>query len=351
MNGMLVSPQDSYIGTLIPTVDAESLVKLMPKTEPLCTSTKLNLRDRVLGKVEKNSFIALPGKGDHSRLLPWITMNSHPGWFDGEFYSKGGVADSGVCRASVQFSCSVLSKSFRTHGLQHAVLPVHHQLLELVQTPPTSSSSVAPFSSYLKSFPASESFLRSQFLTSGGQSIGASASVLPMNIPVLISFRISWFDLPAGQGALKSLLQHHSLKASILQHSALFMVQLSHPYMITGKTIALTRWTFVGKVIPLLFNMLSRLVITFLPRSKRLLISWLQSPSAVIVEHKKIKFVLNQLFHSPLSLSSRGSLVPLRFLPLEWYHCISEVVDISPGSFDSSLCFIQPGISHDVLWI
>ena len=74
----------------------------MPKTEPLCTSTKLNLRDRVLGKVEKNSFIALPGKGDHSRLLPWITMNSHPGWFDGEFYSKGGVADLGVCRASVQ---------------------------------------------------------------------------------------------------------------------------------------------------------------------------------------------------------------------------------------------------------
>ena len=141
------------------------------------------------------------------------------------------MADSGVCRASVQFSRSVLSKSFRTHGLQHAMLPVHHQLPELVQTHPTISSSVAPFSSYLKSFPASESFLRSQFFTSGGQSIGASASVLPMNIPVLISFRIDLFYLPAGQGALKSLLQHHSLKASIPQHSALFMVQLSHPYM------------------------------------------------------------------------------------------------------------------------
>ena len=96
-------------------------------------------------------------------------------------------------------------------------------------------------------------------------------------------------DLLAVQGTLKSLLQHHSSKASILQHSAFFTVQLSHPYMTTGKTIALTRWTFVGKIMSLLFNMLSRLVKTFLPRSKRLLISWLQSPSAVILELKKIK--------------------------------------------------------------
>ena len=99
----------------------------------------------------------------------------------------------------------------------------------------------------------------------------------------LISFRRDWFDLLAVQGALKSLLQHHSSKASILRRSALFKVQLSHPYMTTGKTIALTRRTFVGKVMSLLFNMLSRLVITFLPGSKRLLISWLQSPSAVIL--------------------------------------------------------------------
>ena len=105
----------------------------------------------------------------------------------------------------------------------------------------------------------------------------------------LISFRIDWFDLFAVQGTLKSLLQHHSSKASILQRSAFFTVQLSHPYMTTGKTIALTRWTFVGKVMSLLFNMLSRLVITFLPRSKHLLISWLQSPSAVILEPQKIK--------------------------------------------------------------
>ena len=105
----------------------------------------------------------------------------------------------------------------------------------------------------------------------------------------LISFRMDWLDLLAVQGTLKSLLQHHSSKASILQGSAFFTVQFSHPYMTTGKTIALTRWTFVGKVMSLLLNMLSRLVITFLPRSKRLLLSWLQSPFTVILEPKKIK--------------------------------------------------------------
>ena len=107
----------------------------------------------------------------------------------------------------------------------------------------------------------------------------------------LISFRFDWFDLLAVQGTLKHLLQHQSSKASILQCSAFFIVQISHPFMTIGKTIALTRWTFVGKVMSLLFNMLSRLVITFLPRSKRLLISWLQSPSAVIWSPKNIKSV------------------------------------------------------------
>ena len=106
--------------------------------------------------------------------------------------------------------------------------------------------------------------------------------------PGLISLMMDWLDLLAVQGTLKSLLQCHRSKASILRSSAFFIVQLSHPYMTTGKTIALTRWTFVGKVMSLLFNMLSRLVITFLPRSKRLLISWLHSPSAVILEPKKI---------------------------------------------------------------
>ena len=117
-----------------------------------------------------------------------------------------------------------------------------------------------------------------------------SFSISPSNeYPGLISFRMDWLDLLAVQGTLKSLLQHHSSKASILWCSAFFRVQLSHPYMTTGKTTALTRWTFVGKVMSRLFNMLSRLVITFLPRSKRLLVSWLQSPSAVILEPKKIK--------------------------------------------------------------
>ena len=115
-----------------------------------------------------------------------------------------------------------------------------------------------------------------------------SFSVSPSNErPGLISFRMDWLDLLAVQGTLKSLLQHHSSKAEILWCSAFLIVQLSQPYMTTGKTIAFTRWTFVGKVMSLLFNMLSRLVITFLPRSKCLLISWLQSPSAVILEPPK----------------------------------------------------------------
>ena len=121
-----------------------------------------------------------------------------------------------------------------------------------------------------------------------------SFNISPSNEhPGLISFRMDWLDLLTVQGTLKSLLQHHSSKASILQCSAFFIVQLSHPYMTKEKTIALAKWTFVGKVMPLLFNMLSRLVITFLPRSKRLLTSWLQSPSIVILEPCKNR----SLFH------------------------------------------------------
>ena len=129
----------------------------------------------------------------------------------------------------------------------------------------------------------------SQLFACGGQSPGVSAFIPSKEIPGLISFRMDWLDLLAVQGTLKSLLQHHSSKAPILQRSAFFIVPLSHPCMTTGKTIALTRWTFVGKVMTLLFNMLSRLVLTFLPMSKRLLISWLQSPSAVSLEPPKIK--------------------------------------------------------------
>ena len=129
----------------------------------------------------------------------------------------------------------------------------------------------------------------SQLFVSGGQR-SFSFNIRPSNEhPGLISFRMDWLDLLTVQGTLKSLLQHHSSKASILLHSAFFIVQLSHPYMTVGKTKALTRWNFVGKVMSLHFNMLSRLVLTFLPRSKRLVISWLQSPSAVILEPRKTK--------------------------------------------------------------
>ena len=130
----------------------------------------------------------------------------------------------------------------------------------------------------------------SQFFASGGQSTGASASasVLSVTFSRLLSLRIDWFDLLAVQGSLKSLLQHDSSKTSILRCSAFLMVQLSHPYMAAGKTIALTRRTFVSKVMSLLFNMLSRLVIASLPKRKPLLISWLQSRSSVILKSKKM---------------------------------------------------------------
>ena len=191
-----------------------------------------------------------------------------------------------------------MSDSLQPHELQYARFPcpslspwVCSNLCPLSQwCHPTISSSVALFSSCPQSFPASGSFLMSLLFASGGQSIGASSSapVLPMNIQ-------GWF--PLGLTALisllskelSSLLQHHSLKASILQCSAIFMVQLSHPYMTTGKNKALTIQTFVGKVMSLLFYALFRFVIAFLPRSKHLLILWLQSSSAVILESKKMK--------------------------------------------------------------
>ena len=151
---------------------------------------------------------------------------------------------------------------------------------------PTISSSVVSFSSCPQSIPASRSFQMSQLFASGGRSFNFNIS--PANEHSgLISFRMDWLDLLTVQGTLKSLL--HSSKASILWCSAFLTVQLSHPYMTTGKTIALTRQTFISKVMSLLLNMLSRLVITFLPRSKCLLISWLQSPSAVILKWSEVK--------------------------------------------------------------
>ena len=156
--------------------------------------------------------------------------------------------------------------------------------------PSTISSSVIPFSSRLQSFPASGSSNESALHIRWPKYWSFSFNISPSNEHSgLIFFRMDWLDLPAVQGTLKSLFQHHSSKTSILRCSPFFIVQLSHPYMTTGKTIALTRWTFVGKVLSLLFNVLPRLFITFFLRSKSLLISWLQSPSAVILEPQKIK--------------------------------------------------------------
>ena len=192
---------------------------------------------------------------------------------------------------SVQCSHSVVSNSLRPHESLHTSPPCPSPPPRVYSNSgpsswwcrPAISSSVVPFSSCPQSLPASGSFPMSQLFSWGCQSIGvsASASVLPMNIQDWSPLGwTGWISLQSK--GLSSLLQHHNSKTSILQHSAFFTVQLSHLYMTTGKTIALTRQTFVGKVTSLLFNMLCRLVITFFPRSKRLLISWLQSPSAVI---------------------------------------------------------------------
>ena len=229
---------------------------------------------------------------------------------------------------SVQFSCSVMSDSLQPHGLQHARLPCPSPTPWACSNScplswwchPTISSSVIPFSSHLQSFPASGSFPNDSFLHIRWSKYWSfSFNVSPSNeYSGLISFGIDWLDLLAVQGTLKSLLQHHSSKTSILQHSAFFIVQLSHPYMTTGKNIALAIWIFVGRVMLLLFNMLSRLVIAFLLRSKHLFISWLQSPTAVILEPKK---TVSHCFHCfPICLpwSDGARCHDLRFLNVEF---------------------------------
>ena len=193
-----------------------------------------------------------------------------------------------------------MSGSLQPHGLEHARLPCPSPTLELAQTNVhrvgdaiQPSRSLHPHLLLPSTFLSIRIFsIESVLHIRWPKYWGFSFSTSPSNeYSGLISLRIDWLDVLAVQGILKSLLQHHSSKASILQCSTFFIVQLSHPYIITGKATALTRWTFVGKVMSLFFNMQSRLVIAFLPRSKRLLISWLQSPSAVILEPKKIKFV------------------------------------------------------------
>ena len=270
-----------------------------------------------------------------------------------------------------QFSHSVVSDSLWPHGLQHTRLPC--PLLTHVACSnscpsnqwyhPTISYSVVPFSSCLQSFLALGSF---QWIIRWPKYWSFSFSINPSNeYSGLISFRIDWFDRLAVQEIFKSLLQHHSLKTSILWSSAFFKVQHSHSYMTTGKTIALIWWTFVNKVMSLLFHMLSRFVIAFLPRSKCLLISWLQSPSAVILESRKIKSLTVSIvspsichevmgpdamifffwmlsFKPAISLSSFTFIKRLYSSSLLFCHkdviiCISKVVDISPGNLDSTL--------------
>ena len=199
------------------------------------------------------------------------------------------------------FSCSVVSNSLQPHGLQHSRLPCASLFPRVCSNSCllsqwcylTISSSAAPFSLCLQSLPVSGSFSNELTLCIRWPNYWSfSFSINPSNEHSrLISLRIDWLDLLAVQRTLKSLLQHHSSKASILRCAAFFMVWLSHLYMTTGKTTALTTWIFVSKVISLLFNTLSRFVIAFLLRSKRLLISWLQSLSTMTLENKKIKSV------------------------------------------------------------
>ena len=206
-----------------------------------------------------------------------------------------------ACQASLSITNSW--SSLRLTSIESVMPSSHlvpcHPLLLLPPIPPSIT------------LPSNESTLRMRW----PKYWSFSFSIIPSKeIPGLISFRMDWLDLPAVQGTLKSLLQHHSSKASVLRHSAFFTVQFSHPYMTTGKTIALTRRIFVSKVISLLLNMLSRLVITFLPRSKHLLISWLQSPSAVIFEPRKIVWYCFPIY---LPWSDGTRCHDLRFLNVE----------------------------------
>ena len=215
----------------------------------------------------------------------------------------------GSCMSSSSSSSSSVAQSCLTlcnpMNCSTPGLPVHHQLPESTQT--HCIELVMPSNHLILCHPV---FLLSPILPSirvlSNESTlcmrwpkywSFSFSISPSNEHSgLISFRMDWLDLLAIQGTLKSLLQHHTSKASILWCSAFFTIQISHPYMITGKTIALTKWIFVGKVMSLLLNMLSRLVITFLPKSKHLLISWPQSPSAVILETQKLSLTLFHCF-------------------------------------------------------
>ena len=221
-----------------------------------------------------------------------------------------------------------MSNSLRPHGLQYARLPcpsptprAYSNSSSLSQwCHPTTSSSIIPFFLLPSIIPSIRVFSNESVLRIRWPKYWSfSFSILPSNeYSGLISFRTDWLDLLAVQGTLKSLLQHHSSKASILWCSAFFIVQLSHPYMTTGKTKVLTRWTTVGKVMSLVFNMLSKLVIGVFPRSQCLLISWLQSPSAVILEPRKIKSVTFHCFPIYLPWSDGTRCCDVSFLNVEF---------------------------------
>ena len=243
---------------------------------------------------------------------------------------------------SVQFSCSVMSNSLQPHGLQHSRPPCpptpgacSNSCLSSQWCHPTISSSFISFSSCPQSFPASGSFPVSQFFTSGGQSIGVSASALDflMKYSGLISFKGLWLT---GLISLLSKTRSRVFSNTTVQKhqffgcSAFSMIQLSHRYMTTGKTIALTRRVFVGKVMSLLFNILSRFVIVFLPGSKRLLISWLQSPSAVILEPNKIKSLTVSIVSPSVGLEVMG---PDAMILVFWMLSFKPVFPSTRNSF------------------
>ena len=234
--------------------------------------------------------------------------------------------NEGMCTLlSLLFSCSVVTNSLWPHELQHTRLPCPSLTPGVCSDccplswwcHPTISSCVTSFSSNHQSFPSIRVFSNELAFHLRWPSYW-SFSISPSNeYSGLISFRIDWLDLLAVQGTLKSLLQHRSSKTSVLLRSAFFIVQLSYPYMTTGKTIALTRQTFVGKVMSLLINKLSRLVITFLPRSKCLLISWLQSSSVMILEPRKIVWQCFHCFPIYFPWSDGTRCHDLRFLNVE----------------------------------
>ena len=230
---------------------------------------------------------------------------------------------SSVQFSSVAQSCLTLCDHMNCSTL---ALPVHQQLPESTQThvhwmmPSNHLILCRPLLLLPSIFPSIRVFSNESVLRIRWPKYWSfNFNISPTNEQLgLISFRMDWLDLFAVQGTLRSLLQHHSSKASILLCSAFFIVQLSHPYMTTGKTIALTRWTFVGKVMYLLFNMLSRLVITFLPRSKCLLISWLQSPSAVLLETLKMKLLTVSIVSPSICHEVMGPDAMIFFLKVEF---------------------------------